>query len=75
MQLAAAGGNPDTEIRPLMSMNDNVNQGLSGPVHHSSEMDNVENPVPGGVLPMDERALSGLQARMERLKSGALDSL
>lgn len=27
----------------------------------------------GGVLPMDEKALSGLQARMERLKSGTME--
>lgn len=30
-------------------------------------------PVHSGVLPMDEKALSGLQARMERLKSGSID--
>lgn len=31
-------------------------------------------PQSGSVPPMDEKALSGLQARMERLKSGAIDS-
>ncbi|KAL4563558.1 hypothetical protein LXL04_027601 [Taraxacum kok-saghyz] len=30
-------------------------------------------PVHSGVLPMDEKALSGLQARMERLKSGSME--
>jgi cytoskeleton-associated protein 5 len=35
----------------------------------------MENPVLGGVLPLDEKALSGLQARMERLKSGSLEPL
>ncbi|KAJ0016748.1 hypothetical protein Pint_11469 [Pistacia integerrima] len=29
----------------------------------------------GAVLPMDEKALSGLQARMERLKSGTMEHL
>jgi cytoskeleton-associated protein 5 len=29
--------------------------------------------TPSGVLPLDEKALSGLQARMERLKSGSME--
>ncbi|KAK2634565.1 hypothetical protein Ddye_029357 [Dipteronia dyeriana] len=67
MQLAAAAGNLDTGARPLVNLNDNLNHGLSSP--------GVENPVQGTVLPMDEKALSGLQARMERLKSGSIEPL
>ncbi|KAK3188824.1 hypothetical protein Dsin_028385 [Dipteronia sinensis] len=67
MQLAAAAGNLDTGARPLVNLNDNLNHGLSSP--------GVENPVQGTVLPMDEKALSGLQARMERLKSGTIEPL
>ncbi|GKV26713.1 hypothetical protein SLEP1_g35961 [Rubroshorea leprosula] len=74
MQLAAASGNMDSGHRPMMSMNDTLNYGLSGQ-SRTADHPVVENPVQGGVLPMDEKALSGLQARMERLKSGALDSL
>lgn len=70
MQLAAAAGNLDSEPRSLMYVNDNQNQGLSGQLNRASE-----NPLQSGVLPMDERALSGLQARMERLKSGTIEPL
>ncbi|XWS20791.1 hypothetical protein CRYUN_Cryun31cG0132900 [Craigia yunnanensis] len=74
MQLAAAAGNTDYGTRPLMSVNDSINLGLST---QTRELDHpgMENPAEGGVLPMDEKALSGLQARMERLKSGALEPL
>lgn len=75
MQLAAAAGNQDSESRPNIYMNDNVNQGFSDQVHHAPEQASLENPVRSGVLPMDEKALSGLQARMERLKSGTLEPL
>ncbi|XP_024030608.1 protein MOR1 [Morus notabilis] len=75
MQLAAAAGNPDTESRPNIYVNDMVNQGFSDQVHHAPEHSNLEHPVRSGVLPMDEKALSGLQARMERLKSGTLEPL
>lgn len=76
MQLAAAGGNLETESRPLMCMtNDNVNQGLSVQIHRATEHANAENPIESGILPMDEKALSGLQARMERLKSGTIEPL
>ncbi|XP_050387830.1 protein MOR1 isoform X1 [Argentina anserina] len=68
MQLAAASGNLDSEAKPLMYVNDDQNQGLSGQINRQSD-----NPVQSGVLPMDERALSGLQARMERLKSGTIE--
>ncbi|KAF3432700.1 hypothetical protein FNV43_RR23802 [Rhamnella rubrinervis] len=76
MQLAAAGGNLETETRPLMYMNnDSTNQGLSVQIHRAAEHGNAENPIESGVLPMDEKALSGLQARMERLKSGTIEPL
>ncbi|EEF28119.1 microtubule associated protein xmap215, putative [Ricinus communis] len=75
MQLAAAAGNPDSGNRPLTIVNDNLSNGLSGQVPRAPDSVGFENPVQGGVLPMDEKALSGLQARMERLKSGAIDSL
>ncbi|XP_050225850.1 protein MOR1 isoform X2 [Mercurialis annua] len=74
MQLAA-GGNLDSGNRPLPSVNDNLNNGLYSQVSRASESVSMENPAQGGVLPMDEKALSGLQARMERLKSGSIDHL
>ncbi|KAJ6423148.1 hypothetical protein OIU84_024140 [Salix udensis] len=75
MQLAAATGNPDPGSRPLMSMNENLNNGLSSQILRASDSTGMENPLHSGVLPMDEKALSGLQARMERLKSGSLEPL
>ncbi|KVH89565.1 hypothetical protein Ccrd_008447 [Cynara cardunculus var. scolymus] len=50
---------------------------MNGSEHHeSTEQESNPNPVVhSGVLPMDEKALSGLQARMERLKSGSIDPL
>lgn len=75
MQLAAAAGNPNTGSRPLMSMNDNSSQGLSSQIPHASDRSGAENTVQSGVLPMDEKALSGLQARMERLKSGSFEHM
>ncbi|KAB5521789.1 hypothetical protein DKX38_026108 [Salix brachista] len=75
MQLAAATGNPDPGSRPLMSMNENLNNGLSSQILRASDSMAMENPLHSGVLPMDEKALSGLQARMERLKSGSLEPL
>ncbi|KAG6790702.1 hypothetical protein POTOM_006867 [Populus tomentosa] len=75
MQLAAATGNPDSGSRPLMSMNENLNNGLSSQILRAPDSMGMENPLHSGVLPMDEKALSGLQARMERLKSGSLEPL
>lgn len=72
MSLAATGGNPDPSSRTLMSMNGNVSHMVSTQapgIEHSS----IENSIQSGVLPMDEKALSGLQARMERLKSGSME--
>lgn len=74
MQLAAAGGNLDSGVRPLVNLNDNLNQGFSNQTR-PSDHPGVENPVQGTVLPMDEKALSGLQARMERLKSGTIEHM
>ncbi|KAJ6894748.1 protein MOR1 [Populus alba x Populus x berolinensis] len=75
MQLAATAGLPDSGSRPLMSVNDNLNNGLSSLILHAPDSAGTENPTPGGALPLDEKALSGLQARMERLKSGSLEPL
>lgn len=61
MQLAA-GGNMDSGIRPE---NETYN---NGQILQTADDRVSENP---GVLPMDEKALSGLQARMERLKTGS----
>ncbi|KAJ6844297.1 protein MOR1-like [Iris pallida] len=67
IQAAAAAGNMEGGARPLMNMNGNVNHGI--------ERMDVEPPAQTNVLPMDEKALSGLQARMERLKHGSLEPL
>ncbi|KAJ1403126.1 TOG domain [Sesbania bispinosa] len=76
MQLAAAAGSADSGARPLTSVNDNLNHGLPhSQIPHAPEHVGTENTLHGGVLPMDEKALSGLQARMERLKSGSLEPL
>ncbi|XP_019427924.1 PREDICTED: protein MOR1-like isoform X2 [Lupinus angustifolius] len=75
MQLAAAG-TTDSGTRPLTSVNENLNHGFPpSQIPHASEHAGNENTLQGGVLPMDEKALSGLQARMERLKSGSLEPL
>lgn len=71
IQLAAV--NPDSGNRPLMNINGNIAHSLSN--FHTSDRANPDNPPQSGVLPMDERALSGLQARMERLKSGSMEHL
>ncbi|GER25405.1 microtubule organiziation 1 family protein [Striga asiatica] len=69
IQLAAAGVNSESRARPLVQINGNVN-------HPSvAEEQSANSHMQGGILPMDEKALSGLQARMERLKSGSFDSL
>ncbi|TMX02249.1 hypothetical protein EJD97_022255 [Solanum chilense] len=72
ISLATTVGNADPSNRPLMSMNGNISHVVSnhGP---GSEHSSVENTIQSGVLPMDEKALSGLQARMERLKSGSME--
>ncbi|KAF5193151.1 Mor1 [Thalictrum thalictroides] len=75
IQLAAAAGNPDSGNRPLMYINGNVNHGLQGQLNHAPHCSDQDLPGQTGVLPMDEKALSGLQARMERLKSGTIEPL
>ncbi|VFQ78444.1 unnamed protein product [Cuscuta campestris] len=87
IQLAAAStGLPDPGNRQLMPPNNGaITHGASSPQHasaetshngHSNGSEAILPPQDGsGVLPMDEKALSGLQARMERLKSGSLEPL
>ncbi|WCJ24432.1 ARM repeat superfamily protein [Euphorbia peplus] len=76
MQLAAAGGNPVSGSKFLDNLNNGVPGQVPRPTDTVTDTVTIENPAQGGgVLPMDEKALSGLQARMERLKSGTLDSL
>ncbi|XP_057463028.1 protein MOR1-like isoform X2 [Actinidia eriantha] len=72
IQLAAAAGNPDSGNGPLMNINGNIAHSLSN--LHGPDRANADNPVHSGILPMDEKALSGLQARMERLKSGSMET-
>ncbi|XP_008804673.2 protein MOR1-like isoform X2 [Phoenix dactylifera] len=67
IQAAAAAGNMDSGARPLAYANGNV-------LHGTDRLDG-ETTGQTNVLPMDEKALSGLQARMERLKSGSLEPL
>lgn len=67
---AAASGNAELGNRAAMYMNGSAAQGQ---MQNSSDHTNVENAPQTGVLPMDEKALSGLQARMERLKSGTME--
>jgi cytoskeleton-associated protein 5 len=55
------------QTRPLASMNGNM-------LHGGARLDG-EPQTQSNIPPMDERALSGLQARMERLKSGSMDPL
>ncbi|CAA0825263.1 Protein MOR1 [Striga hermonthica] len=70
IQLAAAGVNSESRARPLVQINGNVNH--PSVAEEQSANSHMQG---GGILPMDEKALSGLQARMERLKSGSFDSL
>ncbi|XP_059659280.1 protein MOR1-like [Cornus florida] len=75
IQLAAAAGNPDSGNRPLMHMNGNLTHSVPSQFTHAADRASSDNSVQSGVLPMDEKALSGLQARMERLKSGSIEPL
>jgi cytoskeleton-associated protein 5 len=64
MQAAAAMSNIDGVARLTANLN------MNGSGHHVTEHTNPEVQVQHtNAPPMDERALSGLQARMERLKS------
>ncbi|KAK4798359.1 hypothetical protein SAY86_030685 [Trapa natans] len=71
IQLAAAvSGNADLENRAAVYVNGGA---ATGQIQKSSDQTSLENAPQAGVLPMDEKALSGLQARMERLKSGTME--
>nr|DAD20876.1 TPA_asm: hypothetical protein HUJ06_022339 [Nelumbo nucifera] len=71
IQLAAVAGNPEADSR---SMNGNMMaHGPPDQVPHGSVRVDPEVPVQTGVLTVDEKALSGLQTRMERLKIGTIE--
>ncbi|XP_062224549.1 protein MOR1-like [Phragmites australis] len=67
IQAAAVGHFDGAQARPQASMNGNI-------LHGGSRLDG-EPQQQSNIQPMDERALSGLQARMERLKSGSMEPL
>ncbi|XP_074272176.1 protein MOR1-like isoform X2 [Silene latifolia] len=71
IQLGAAGINPDSDSKPLPT-NGNVTHNQ---VNHEPDDIDAENPVQSGSHPVDEKALTGLQARMQRLKSGSFEHL
>ncbi|KAL3519697.1 hypothetical protein ACH5RR_017846 [Cinchona calisaya] len=75
IQLAAATGNQDSANKPLIAVNRNLSHGLPNQFPLAAEHATFRNSMQGGVLPMDEKALFGLQARMERLKSGSIEPL
>ncbi|XP_043688647.1 protein MOR1 isoform X3 [Telopea speciosissima] len=75
IQLTAAAGNQESTNKSSMYMNGNVTNGLQNQIPHGSAPVDAEDSTQTAVLPMDERALSGLQARMERLKSGTIEPL
>ncbi|XP_025815164.1 protein MOR1 isoform X4 [Panicum hallii] len=68
IQAAAVGHFDGAQARPLASMNG------SNMLHGGTRLDG-EPQQQSNIPPMDERALSGLQARMERLKSGSMEPL
>lgn len=72
ISLATTAGNTDPNNRPVMSMNGSISHMMSNQAP-GAERSSGENTIQSGVLPMDEKALSGLQARMERLKSGSME--
>ncbi|KAJ4976564.1 hypothetical protein NE237_001670 [Protea cynaroides] len=67
IQLAAAAGNQEPTNRSSMYMNGNVTHGLQNQIPHGSAPVDAEHATQTGVLPLDERALSGLQARQPTL--------
>uniref|UniRef100_A0A1J3JK11 Protein MOR1 n=1 Tax=Noccaea caerulescens TaxID=107243 RepID=A0A1J3JK11_NOCCA len=80
MQLASSG-TLESVSRPLMPTNENIsidsismNQQQQQSIPPSQMGAETQHPHPA-VLPMDEKALSGLQARMERLKGGSLEHM
>lgn len=74
IQAAASGGNLDVGIGSMGSVDSNMHASQNQ-VHGMISHDEAEQPAQASISPMDEKALSGLQARMQRLKSGSLESL
>ncbi|KAI4304346.1 hypothetical protein MLD38_039873 [Melastoma candidum] len=72
IQLGTASGNQVSGIRPPLYVNGSNSP--RGQVQGIPDEPVTEYSTQNGVLPMDEKALSGLQARMERLKGGTLES-
>ena len=70
---AAAAESTENLSRPLTHVNGSTNQGPPGQQQLNTRSDMEPQGQPN-ILPLDEKALSGLQARMERLKSGSIDS-
>ncbi|CAO1946382.1 unnamed protein product [Urochloa humidicola] len=66
IQAAAVGHFDGAQARTLASMNG------SSMLHGATRLDG-EPQQQSNIPPVDERALSGLQARMERLKSGSME--
>ncbi|KAL0770544.1 hypothetical protein Bca101_035695 [Brassica carinata] len=75
MQLATSGS-LESVSKPLMPTNDNNIPMDEQNIPPSQMGEETPHPHPQQVvLPMDEKALSGLQARMERLKGGSLEHM
>ncbi|XP_068645428.1 protein MOR1-like isoform X2 [Aristolochia californica] len=83
IQAAAAAGNTDGGNRSVAFGNGNgsmlqpLSHGIASQIApHGTDNSGIEHhSVQTAILPMDEKALSGLQARMERLKSGSIEPL
>ncbi|XP_031503341.1 protein MOR1 isoform X2 [Nymphaea colorata] len=76
IQAAVAAGVSEGVCRPLMHPNGSVTKSIQeNQLGHGLDSESAEVSIPSTILPMDEKALSGLQARMERLKSGSADTL
>lgn len=69
IQAAASAGSLDVGMGTMGSVDGNMHASQTQ-VH-----DEAEQPTQASISPMDEKALSGLQARMQRLKSGSLEPL
>lgn len=74
IQIAAGTGSTEADIVPVLR---NGSLPISTPSDampldvYTDDADQA--PIHAAVLPVDEKALSGLQARMERLKLGSID--
>lgn len=75
MQLAS-----EPVSKAMMPTNENLSTDNVPPMNQQNippshmEAESQQHPHPVG-LPMDEKALSGLQARMQRLKGGSLEHM